>query len=207
MAGSHGAGNTGQPGGSGNMPSGFGDRTHGGAGGEKAADQSEAGESPPTPDQNLGDNVAPANQPQSDLVLRKLQDVIKNDQVTPEMLQDLGMSSKEELNQFVEKFGGAPKRPTGEGREIEVKPGQSKPVVPDRPLPDLNPGSTISSQTVRDRGGVAQDDIRENNEGVRFEPPPELRAKFNAFRSSATRNRTNGGGQPRSGSAPGPSAR
>jgi hypothetical protein len=105
------------------------------------------------------------------------------------MLKDLGMSSKEELNQFVEKFTKAPKAEPGAGREIEVKPGKAQAIDPSRKLPDLNPNATVSTKTMRDRGAVVQDTVRGNNEGVRFVPPPELKEGFDAYRSSLSRSR------------------
>jgi hypothetical protein len=146
--------------------------------------------------------VAPKNQPQTELVLRKLQDLIKNDQVTPEMLKDAGMS-KEELNQFVEKFSKAPKAEPGAGREIDVKPGKPQTIAPDRKVPDLNPNAAVSAETIRQRGGVVQDTERNNNEGIRFVPPPELRARFNGFRNTLSRPRTGAPARKAAPAAPG----
>jgi len=105
------------------------------------------------------------------------------------MEKELGMS-KEELNQFVKKFEKAPKAEPGPGREIEAKPGKPQAVDPNRKLPDLNPGTSVSARTIRDRGGMVQDDVRGNNEGIRFTPPPELRAGFDAYKNSLSRSKT-----------------
>ena len=118
-----------------------------------------------------------------------MKDLLKNDQVTPDMLKDLGMNSKEELNQFVKKFEKAPKSEPGAGREIDVKPGKERAVDPNRKLPDLNLGARTDTTTIRNRGGYVQDTLRGNNEGVRFDPPPELRAGFNAYRKSLSRTK------------------
>jgi hypothetical protein len=143
-----------------------------------------------TPNQDLADNVAPKNQPQSNLVIRELKDLIKDDKITPEMLKDMNMGSKEELNQFVEKFEKAPKSKPGPGREVEVKPGKPQAVDPNRRLPELIPGSTVSTKMMRDKGAYVQDNVRGLNEGARLEPPPELRARIDAYRNSLSRSKT-----------------
>ncbi|MGE3820774.1 MAG: hypothetical protein AB7I30_15280, partial [Isosphaeraceae bacterium] len=167
-----------------------GDGSGVGAGGPTREDKTEASEPLPVPEQNYQDNVAPRGQPQSDLVLRKLRDLVENDQVTPEMLRDMGMSSKEELDQFVEKYTKRPDLgPSREGQEIEATPGKPQEIDPNRKLPDLNPSATVNTQTLRDRGSIAKDDVRGNNEGVRFVPPPEYRSRFDAYRSSLSRTK------------------
>ncbi len=143
-----------------------------------------------TPPENSSETVAPKNIPQSDLVLRQVKDLLRDNKVTPEMLDEMGFKSKGELEQFVDKFDKAPKAAPGEGREIEVKPGQPQATAPDTKLPDLNPRSRVSSKAGRDRGSLPQDNIRNNNEGVRFVPPPELRAGFEAFQSTLNRSKS-----------------
>ena len=66
---------------------------------------------------------------------------------------------------------------------------------------DLNPTAEANSQTVRDRGGVIQDNVRGNKEGVRFVPPPELRAGFEGYKNSLARPRAAGTGSGRRPSA------
>ena len=144
-----------------------------------------------TPDENLADNVAPKNQPQSELVLRKLKDLIKNDKVTPEMLKDLGMNSKEELNQFVTKFDKAPKSTPGPGREIEVKPGKPEAVDPNRQAPRPDPRARRSARkTIRDRGQLCPGQRPRQQRGDPRSPPPELRAGVDAYRNSLARSKT-----------------
>ena len=53
---------------------------------------------------------------QTELTIRKVEEMLKNDQITPEMLKDLGMNSKEELTQFVAKF----KKPSVEAELVFV---------------------------------------------------------------------------------------
>jgi hypothetical protein len=143
-------------------------------------------ESPP---ENAADTVAPENQSQSGLVLRKIQDMLRNGEITPAMEESLGMS-KEELNQFVTKFQKAPKAEPGPGREIEVTPGKAAPTIdPKRSLPDLNPQASVSTKQMRDKGMVVQDNVRGNSEGMRIEPPSELKAGFNAYRSTLSKSK------------------
>ena len=106
------------------------------------------------------------------------------------MLKDLGMSSKEELDQFVDKYTKWPAQPPlRDGQDIEATPGKPQNIDPNRTLPDLNPTASINTQALRERGPVAKDEIRGNKEGARFIPPPELRSRFEAYRSSISRNR------------------
>lgn len=166
-----------------------------GAGGDKGADNSTAPTEPAaTPEQNSSETVAPQDQPKSDRVIGRLRDILKNDQVTPELLRDLNMGSKEELEQFVDKFTKAPQADPGSARDIKAAPGKAQAIDPNRTLPDLTPGAEVSSQAVRNRGGVIQDTVRGNKEGVRFVPPPELRAGFEAYTNSLARPRTSGSG-------------
>lgn len=154
-----------------------------------------------TPDENYADNVAPQNQPQGDLVLRKLRDLLDKNQVTPEVEKELGMS-KEELNQFVKRYEKTPQtNEPGPAREIEAKPGQAPGVDPNRTLPDLNPSATFNTQTLRERGAFVQDQVRGNNEGVRLEPPRALRSGYDAYLRSLSRTRSNAARKPAGASA------
>jgi len=136
---------------------------------------------------NAEETVAPDRE-QSNLVLRKLEDLLKNNQVTPKLEQETGMS-REQMEQFVRKFKGAPKAEPGKGREIQIKPGESPKYSPNRTLPGLNAGSRVTSKTVRDRDGVVEDQIRDNVEGARFQVPPELRPGYEAYMSSLSRSK------------------
>ncbi|GAC1471173.1 MAG: hypothetical protein NVSMB9_17010 [Isosphaeraceae bacterium] len=151
--------------------------------------------SKPTPSssnrpENAQDNVAPANQSQSQLVLRQLKDLVQKDEVTPDIMDALGVKSKEELNQFITKFEGAPKSRPGEGREVKVTPEPAQGAPKDQKFTDLNPSTQASTKTMRERGQFVQDTLRGNNEGVRFVPPPEIRAGFDAYRESLARSRS-----------------
>jgi hypothetical protein len=135
--------------------------------------------------------------PQTDLVLRKLEELLRNNQVTPQLEKETGMS-REQMEQFVTKFKGAPKAPAGQGREIKVSPGKEQ-TIPNRSLPDLNPGTRVGSRTTRDRGGVVQDQIRDNVEGGRIAVPAELRSGYEAYKSSVSRSRPSRPANPGSG--------
>jgi hypothetical protein len=135
---------------------------------------------------NSADTVAPSNQPQSELTLRQVRDMLKSDQVPDELLKETGMS-KEELNQFVKKFEKAPKAEPGEGREIEAKPGKPQAVDPNLKTTDLNPSTRVNSSTLREGRTVTEDSLRGNNEGARFVPPAEIRARYEAYRKSLAR--------------------
>jgi hypothetical protein len=121
-------------------------------------------------------------------VLRKLDDLLRNNQVTPELEQATGMS-REEMEQFVTKFKKPPKSQPGAGQEIPVKPGQAPKFDPNRALPDLNPGASVSSRNVRDRGSVARDDFRDNLEGTRFLAPREILPWVEAYRNTLSRSK------------------
>ncbi|WP_143206313.1 hypothetical protein [Singulisphaera sp. GP187] len=79
------------------------------------------------------------------------------------------------------------KAPTGPGREIQVKPGVDRKFDPNRTLPDLSPNARLGTRTDRARGSIAQDELRDNLQGARFEVPRELRPGFEAFKSSLSR--------------------
>ncbi len=168
----------------GGAPSGPGGST----GGEKAADDSQASPRAETKQQGVEDTVAPNDQPQTDLTLRRYRDLLDKDQVTPELLNVIGMS-KEELNQFVKKYEQKAKTDPIPGREVEVKPGKTPGLDPNIKLPGIDPGISSSTQVVRDRGGIARDTTRNVVEAQRFAPPQELRAGFDAYRNSLSRSK------------------
>jgi len=65
-------------------------------------------------------------------------------------------------------------------------------------LPELNPSARVG-KTSRDRNSVAQDEIRDNVEGGRFEVPLELRSGYEAFRNSISGAKTSRPAAPGSG--------
>ena len=170
----------------------------GGGGGEGTApgggtgkeDDSKPTEPVATPEQTSGETVAPKTVTPP-LILRKVKDLLEKGEVTPEVEKAVGMN-RTEMKQFVEKFEKAPQTPTREGKEFELDPAdaKAKPFDPNRTLPDLNPTATINSDTIRKRGGVIQDQQRGLNEGIRFQPPAELRAGFEAYKKSLSKPRS-----------------
>ncbi|MHC5542529.1 hypothetical protein ACYOEI_30255 [Singulisphaera rosea] len=139
------------------------------------------------PPANPGDTVAP-DVPQSNLVLRKLEEMLKNNEVTPQIEQDTGMS-REQMEQFVKRFKKAPQAEPGPGREIKIKPGEERKFDPNRKLPELGPNAPVSSRTIRGEGNAAGDDLRGNIEGTRLQVPPELKAGLEAYKSSLSRSK------------------
>lgn len=160
----------------------------GSPGGEKADDNSQASPRAETSKPGLEETVAPKDQAQTDLTIRRVRDLLEKDQVTPELLNDIGMT-KEELNQFVKKYEKAPKPEATPDREIEVKPGQTPALDPNTKLPSIEPGVSSNTQVIRDRGGIARDSARNVMEAQRFVPPPELRSGFDAYRNSLSRSK------------------
>ena len=138
--------------------------------------------------QNSAETVAP-DQPGSELVLRKLQDMLKDDQATSKLEKETGMS-REEMEQFVKKFTKAPKAEPTDGRKIEIKPGEVRPSAPDTAQPPLSPGARFSTQSLRDKGAVVQDQARDNIEANRFAPPREVLPGFEAYTKTLSRAKT-----------------
>jgi hypothetical protein len=96
----------------------------------------------------------------------------------------------EEMEQFVRKYKPPGKREAGPGREIQVNPTESKKLNSKRVVPDLNPTVRPSTRTIRNRGGVTQDNVRDNVEGTKFVVPLEIKTGFDAYRSSLSRSKT-----------------
>ena len=98
----------------------------GDAAGSKPKDATEPTPKPAAPPPtNPGDSPAPDKAP-TELVLRKLQDLIRENKITPELERDTGMS-RSQMEQFVKKFENAQHAPVEPGRPIEVKPEPEKP--------------------------------------------------------------------------------
>lgn len=142
----------------------------------------------PTPPLNADDTVAP-NKEQTNLVLRNLEQALKDQQKASQLEKETGMS-REQMEQFVQKFKKAPKREAAPGREIKVKPTEARKLNPNRTLPDLNPSVRPSTTQIRNRGSFSQDNVRDNVEGTRFVVPMEIKTGFDAYRSSLSRSKT-----------------
>lgn len=144
------------------------------------------GDAPPpeaAPPANPGDTVAPDRKPQPDLVLRKIQDLLKDDDKARALEQETGMSRKE-LEQFVKKFDKAPKSEPGEARDLTATPGRDKKLDPNRTIADPLAGSTVSGRNQRGAGVVPQDISGGNVEGARSVAPVEIRSRYEAFLNS-----------------------
>jgi len=130
--------------------------------------------------------VAPKGQPQSDLFLRNLQDALNNPASAKELEQRTNMS-REQIEQFVTNFSKIKAAPAGPGRDITVKPGEQTPVAPAADLPGVDAKTRISSKNVRNRGTMPQDEVHGNLEDVRFQPPPEMQGKFEAYKNKLSK--------------------
>ena len=132
---------------------------------------------PPT---NPDPSVAP-DVPQSDLVLKTIRDLIKDNKFTPDLEKQLGMS-KDEADQFVKKFEKREQpKATEPGREIKVKPGEDE-VIKDLKAPEFNTSATVSSRNQRQGSSLPQDTLGGLSEGNRSSPPIELRRQWEAYR-------------------------
>lgn len=97
--------------------------------------------------------------------------------------------SRQEMEQFVKRFEKAPSREAGPGREIEVKPGQSRPKGPSSDLPDVLSGTRVSEGSARRSGSIPQDELQGLNQGTRSSVPPEFRARYEAYTKSLGRSK------------------
>jgi len=165
---------------------------NGGSGNPGQAGKDETKAEPPLPPspENTDDTVAPG-QPQSDLVLRKLRDLLDKNEVTPDLERDMGMS-RSDIEQFVRKYEKKQAEKANEpGRTIETKPGEQ--VASDKPSTGLGklPGSTpFSTRSHKDGKTNAKDQVRDNVEGFRVQQvPPELRGKYEGYVNRLSRSK------------------
>ena len=68
-------------------------------------------------------------------------------------------------------------------RNIDLKGGQQTDAKTSANLPGLDASSRFSTTNRRNRGSAPHDEIRDNLEGIRFEPPPEWRGKFEGYKN------------------------
>ncbi len=140
---------------------------------------------------NPGENVAPdSGRPQTDLVLRKLKDVLENgkDNDVKQLEEATGMS-RQEIEQFVEKFQKP--KDTGPSRDpgqIEGKLGEPQRLDPNRKLPDQIRSPLVSGRGQRGPGSVVQDSLQDQTQGVRTQAPAQIRSRFEAYQSSISRS-------------------
>ena len=162
-----------------------------GPAGTPPPDETQPSPTAPSRPLNAEETPAPGNIPPSDLTLRKVQDLLKDKAASERLAEETGMS-REEMEQFVQKFqkDRKPKAPDRPGEEIEVKPGTSPNATPDPKLPGFDRQRDFSSATLRNRGAVTQDLERNNVESIRLIPPAEIRSGYEAYKSTLSRSRT-----------------
>ncbi len=142
-----------------------------------------------------GESVAPDS---GVLAIRKIQDLLKEDRVTPDVEKQLGMS-KGEMEQFVKRYekSARPKAPGRAGREIKVK-GETKPervFDPNRKAPEALPNVAVSNKSQRQGSDLPTDTNGGLSEGADAPVPKALRGRFNAYKTS-TGNSGAGGNSP-----------
>ncbi len=97
--------------------------------------------------------------------------------------------SRSEIEQFVKQYEKVESGPAGPGRDIEIEPGASgEDARASANLPGLG-NHSITSSALKNRGSIPQDQIRGNQEGVRFAPPPEFRGKVEGYKNALSRSK------------------
>ena len=162
----------------------------GDAGAEMTPDQSAPSPRAAETPADARDTVAPKNIPQSELVINKLEDLLRKNQITPQLEKDMGMN-RDQIEQFVEKYRKAPKRDPRAGGEIQAKPGENKTLAPNPDLPGIDRGSSFNTRNMRDRGAVARDQVRDNIQDSRVAPPRDLLPRFEGYMNTLSRSKMN----------------
>ena len=70
---------------------------------------------------------------------------------------------------------------SGPGREIEVKPGERDPAKPGENLPGFDRNLRTDSRTIRERGSMPQDTVRNNMQGAYVDTAGNLQHGSFAF--------------------------
>lgn len=133
---------------------------------------------------------SPAADSGSNLVIRKIQDLLKEDKFTPDVEQRLGMT-RDEAEQFVKKFDPKvkPRQPGREGREIKVNPNKAeRKFDPNRAAPEKLPEVATSSRNDRNSNVVPTDELHGLAEGARAPVPKALQARMKAYSESLARS-------------------
>ncbi|MDX2036622.1 MAG: hypothetical protein SFX72_08215 [Isosphaeraceae bacterium] len=166
-----------------------------GQAGERRTDDSK-----PLPDASAEVPDRPAASPAPDIeqsppqreAIRKLSELLEQDRVTPELEKRIGMT-RDEMQQFVKKFEQkSPRAAAREGQEIKAGPGgPERKLDPNRKAPDLQPGLRASNRNQRGSNTGIEDKNSGLSEGNTTTAPPELRKRFEAYKSSLGRTRVN----------------
>ena len=133
--------------------------------------------------------VAPeGGAPQSGLVLRQIQDLLKEGGDTSRLEDATGMS-RDELEQFVKKFEKPEREAPGEGRELQGEIGEDRVVDPIQGVGDRIKAPLVSGRGQRGPGSAANDAFRDQTQGTRSQAPAEIRSRYEAYQSSISRSR------------------
>jgi hypothetical protein len=128
------------------------------------------------------DSLAPDGQPQSNLNLRTLNEALQDDARAKQLEKDTGLS-REQLEQFSKRYEKVKSAPAGPGRNIDLKGGEQTDAKPSANLSGLESSTRFNTANRRGRGTAPQDQVRDNLEGARFQPPPEFRGKYEGFKN------------------------
>jgi hypothetical protein len=118
-----------------------------------------------------------------------VEDLLRENKVTPDMEKEVGMT-KQEMEQFVQRFKGAPKGKAAPGRDIEVKPERSKAIDSQTKGLSNRIQGTTRNFTERRGNSLPQDDTSGLTQGTRSQIPAEIRGRVDAYRSGISRERT-----------------
>ncbi len=134
------------------------------------------------PENQGGDTVAPQGQPQSDLFLRKLQDALHDDAKAKDLENSTGLS-RSQIEQFAKKYHKLKSDLPGPGRNLTVKPGEETTAKPSANLSGLSPSTRFGSVNRRAAGSAPQDEVRDNVQGMIFQPPAEYKGRWEGYKN------------------------
>jgi hypothetical protein len=115
-------------------------------------------------------------------VLRKLEDLLRSNQVGPALERESGIS-REQMEQFVTRFKRLRNAAPGPGRTVEVEPGHER-AFHDEPTSIALDWETLGNLATRLHANVVDDQQRDIVEATRFVVPSGLRSGFEAYKSS-----------------------
>jgi hypothetical protein len=115
-------------------------------------------------------------------VLQKLEDLLRTNQVGPELERESEMS-RVQMEQFVTRFKRLRNAAPGQGRAVEVEPGHER-AFNDNPTSTALDRGTVGNLATRSSANVVDDRQRDNVEGSRPVVPSALQSGFEAYKSS-----------------------